>query len=223
MPRKSRSTQPSSLAWRPTSYWDHTDPVSAILVNVKGTVRRRALRNALQGGAPDAPVDELMRDELPDDERKAWGRIHPACMGGEYLPAYLPGEVEIARFQLKSLLSDVISIRARRAGRIHYRVVDEYPEHHTMTLSPRTSVRPLTLGAMVRLLWSVRESEGEGPGFMAYSIESGMEAGDDRETVAEFMTVESEIYPELGELIAQGIERYLDVKYPVEPEEEEEE
>jgi len=222
MPRKSRSTQPQSLAWRPTSYWDLADPVSAILVNVKGTVRRRALRNALQGSTPDAPVDELMRDELPDDERKAWGRIHPSCMGGEYLPGYLPGEVEIARIQLKSMLSDVISIRARRAGRIHYRVVDEYPEDHKMTLSPQTSARPLTLGAMVRLLWSVRESEGQGPGFIACSIDSNIEAGDDRETVAEFMTVESEIYPELGGLIAQGIERYLNVKYPVEPEEADE-
>ncbi len=222
MPRKSRSIRPQSLAWRPTSYWDLTNPISAIVVNVKGAVRRRALRNALQGGAPDALVDELMRDELPNDERRAWSRIHPSFMGGEYLASYLPGEVEIARIQLKTMLSDVISIRARRAGRIHYRVVDEYPEYHTLALSPRTSTRPLSLGAMVRMLWSIRESEGEGPGFIAYSLNSGIEAGDDRQTVAEFMTVESEIYPELGGLIAQGIERYLNVKYPVESEEEDE-
>ncbi len=221
MPRKSRSIRPQSLAWRPTSYWDLAGPVSAIVVNVKGTVRRSLIRDALQGEPVAFPLDDLTREELPPGERQAWGRIHPACMGGEYLPSYLPGEVEIARIQLKSMLSDVISIRARRAGRIHYRVVDEYPEHHTMTLIPQTSARPLTLGGMVRLLWSVRESEGEGPGFVAYSLDSSIEAGDDRETVERFMTVQSEIYPELGRLIAQGIDRYLNVKYPVQLEEEE--
>jgi len=39
--------------------------------------------------------------------------IHPSFMGGEYLPDYRRDEIEIARIELESTTSDVISVRAR--------------------------------------------------------------------------------------------------------------
>jgi len=53
MPRATRTTPPVTLDWRPASYWDHADPVTAILVNVKGEVRRNLIRIALEGRDPE--------------------------------------------------------------------------------------------------------------------------------------------------------------------------
>ena len=60
-------------------------------------------------------------------------------MGGEYLPDYLPEEVEIARVAMESTTADVISIRAfmEADNLIHYRVVDEYEFSQPFTESPR--------------------------------------------------------------------------------------
>ena len=58
---------------------------------------------------------------------EALGRIHPAFMGGEYLPDLSQDEVKIARITIASTTQDVTSVYARRGkNRIHYRVVDEY-------------------------------------------------------------------------------------------------
>ncbi len=47
-------------------------------------------------------------------------------MGDEYLPDYLPGEVEIARVSLRSVTADMIALRARPEGvGIRYRWVAE--------------------------------------------------------------------------------------------------
>jgi hypothetical protein len=48
-------------------------------------------------------------------------------MGGEYLPNRKDTEVEIARININSTLSDVTSVYAKAGkNRIYYRVVDEY-------------------------------------------------------------------------------------------------
>ena len=56
----------------------------------------------------------LLEAELDDDARARLGAIHPMLMGGEYLPSFRQGEVEIARIALASVTGDVFSIRARR-------------------------------------------------------------------------------------------------------------
>jgi hypothetical protein len=61
--------------------------------------------------------DDLLREALDDDTRRSLDRIHPSFMGGEYLPDYGRDEVEIARIELESTTSDVISVRARPRGR----------------------------------------------------------------------------------------------------------
>jgi hypothetical protein len=224
MPRNARVTPPVSLDWRPRSYWDLTDPVSAILVNVKGDVRRRILQAALEGTAPLASTDRLMREALPDDERAAWGGVHPNCLGGEYLPAYLPGETEIARIVLESVTRDVISIRARRrrgGTRLFYRVVDEYPDLYAFRFTPRSSAEPLTLAAMLEFIWTLRiDEEDGGEGFCRACIRMNIEGGSDVEAMATFITVESLVYPDLGRLAGERLRAWTRQEYPEEKEPE---
>ena len=55
------------------------------------------------------------------------GQIYPSFMGGEYLPDADDGEVEIARVALRSVMADVMSVRAcLEEDGIRYRIVDEY-------------------------------------------------------------------------------------------------
>ena len=39
------------LDFRPRSYWDHANPASAILQNIKGQVRREMVRDFIEGTA----------------------------------------------------------------------------------------------------------------------------------------------------------------------------
>jgi hypothetical protein len=97
-------------------------------------------------GKLDQLSDELLRASLSDEARVSLGKIHPTFMGGECLPNYGRQEVEIARIELTSTTSDVISLRARPSGpRIKYRVVDEYQTE--FQLPQETSRRPLSLCA----------------------------------------------------------------------------
>jgi len=50
-------------------------------------------------------------DVLDEETRIRIGKIHSSFMGGEYLPVYGPGQIEIARIELESTTSDVISVR----------------------------------------------------------------------------------------------------------------
>ena len=103
--------------------------------------------------------DFLASSGLSDGERAAFGRLHPAFMGGEYLPDMKRDEVIIARITIASTTQDVTCIYARRGrSRIHYRVVDEYGGETLSGNGVRTSNRPLTLGALessFNATWSI--------------------------------------------------------------------
>ena len=114
---------------RPETYWPQTPTERTVLATVNGTVRRDLAKVALETGELVASADFLLEEQLSDDERTAWGRIHPAFLGGEFLPPRRPHEVTIVRIDLESTTADVIEVRARWTGaRIVYRVVDEYEE-----------------------------------------------------------------------------------------------
>jgi hypothetical protein len=123
-------------------------------------------------------------------------------MGGEYLPDYRPGEVEIVRIQLKSTTYDVISVRARRTPkRIAYRVVDEYGAEFLWR--PTHSRRPLSLGEMIRLIDGIRYVDSDAHwythGFMSAlrgEVPDVIE-NDWIEIMADFVTVQSDCYPSL--------------------------
>ncbi len=138
--------------FRPESYWDDDDPLQAILRNVKGENRRQLIRNYAASGRLEELDAELLRDEVDPGTRERLGRIHPSFMGGEYLPGYLPGEVEIARICLRSTTADVVTVRARptATGQIAYRVEDEYKAQFKLPFI--TSKYPLTLADLIQLL-----------------------------------------------------------------------
>lgn len=195
------------LNWRPLSYSDHPDPVSAILSQVKGQARRQVLRGRLQrGGQTD--LEYFAKEELTPSERTGWGSLFPQHMGGEYLPPRRQS-VEIARIVMHSTTMDVVSIRARRYhGRIGYSAVDEYPDMHEFLVRPKSSTRPLTLGQLANLISGLL-LQGEGSeDFITQILTMNAECGGP-ETLPGFLWVESEVYPGLGAVMNERIDAII--------------
>ena len=138
------------LDYRPASYfWPH-GLATHLLARVKGATRKAALKNLIDAGRLDEVPAVLAKSALSEEERRAIGRIHPALMGGEYLPDLDRTEIEIARISIRSTTADVTSLYARRGGScIHYRVVDEYGGDTLTGDNERSSDKPLTLGELV--------------------------------------------------------------------------
>jgi hypothetical protein len=180
--------------FRPKSYWDDSDPLKAILKNIKGEKRRQMVIDYWNAGHLEKLNATLLQDELDTEERRSLGRIHPSFMGGEYLPGYLPGEVEIARIWLQSTTSDVISLRAcPRPSGISYRIEDEYEGQFTL---PITESRfPLSLGELVRQF-----EEGRLKGLFG-NIATGYNEMNaefaERESLRHFTRITSNIYSQL--------------------------
>jgi hypothetical protein len=180
--------------FRPQSYWQISDPLGAILVNVKGKRRRKMIRDFWEAGAIGELERDLLVDCLSEEQRDRLGKIHPSFMGGEYLPDYTEGEVEIARIELESTMADVISVRARQeAEQIAYSIVDEYETE--FTVSPTHSGKPLTLGELVSLIDGGMEEGSLGIYYtqMNYTGESL----EDLNRIRSFTRVESVFYPQL--------------------------
>ncbi len=184
--------------FRPKSYWAETDPLSAILRNVTGENRRQMITDYWAFGRIEELDISLLQDEVDADTRTNLGRIHPSFMGGEFLPPYLPGEVEIARIDLKSTTSDVISLRARPSPEgISYRVVDEYKAEFTLPISHST--KPLTLAETINQFdqGSLDDSgfdnrDGLSLGYNWLNVDE-----DNYESLRKFTSISSQIYRQL--------------------------
>jgi len=199
---------PKDYDWnyRPDSYWEGPEND---LNNIKGEMRRRLIEDAMSEREYDDIPDEILKDELSDNVRRFIGALHPANMGGEYLPPYLPDEVEIARVSMESVTGDVISIRARKTddGLIHYRMVDEYEDSGDgiYKCHPETSSQPLTFGELVSVIDNAERTELEDeslPGLANHLRDSNYlcDRSEDRlDTLVEFVDASSPFYPELGE------------------------
>jgi hypothetical protein len=146
------------LAFRPRTYLGPVPLEAHLLSRVAGETRREILRKELAAGNLDLPP-ELFACLLDEEDHNAIGRIHPAVMGGEYLPPLFDDEVEIAHISLASVTADQTSVRAQRvAGGIAYRIVDEYGEDETeYRCSPDRSDLPLTLGELVAMIDGAQE------------------------------------------------------------------
>ena len=68
--------------YRPSSYWDGTDLLEAILKGVTGTERRKIITDAWNVGRLDRLPREYLEPSLDDEARSLLGQIHPAFMGG---------------------------------------------------------------------------------------------------------------------------------------------
>jgi len=208
-----------AVEYRPNSYWIAPDPRSVIKNQVKGTARRDLIDRSLEDGSLEDIPDELLEDTLNENVRRATGSLHPKMMGGEYLPDYLPDEVEIARICLSSTTYDVISVRARRSGKkIAYRVVDEYwDEGTTFILKRQESDFPLSLAGLIDLIDTTQQDRAgeklEKLGLTTVFRELNLESLP--ENLVSFVSVESEFYPALGdhyrrEAMAWFVEKYLE-------------
>ena len=182
--------------FRPASYWEDLDPLSAILRNVTGENRRQMITDYWNAGKLEE-LDPALLHDVPDDAaRQRLGRIHPSFMGGEYLPGYLPGEVEIARICLQSTTSDVISLRARpnEAG-IAYRIADEYEGNFSLPITQ--SKRPLTLAELVRQFEHGQLHELDNDGGLALGYNNMNAEGCDFEDLRNFTRITSTLYRQL--------------------------
>ena len=176
----------SSMAYRPRDYFGRYDIQTELMTSVKGTIRRKALRSALERGQLDQIPDEVKQATLHELNLQMVGSFHPRFMGGEYLPKIKIGEVEIARISINSTTGDVTCLYARPVGgRILYRMADEYEGSTLGKTSTRTSTKPLTMGQMIRFFlksWNLFEC-----------LDCNYEADTNRQLA--FFNAESEYYP----------------------------
>ena len=191
------------LKFRPATYFWPLALERHLLSRIKGAHRRAALRTLIATGCVDGYPDFLAQSSLGDEERQILGQMHPAYMGGEYLPEMKDTEVEIARITIASVTQDVTSVFARRAKhRIHYRVVDEYGGDTLCGKARRTSTQPLTLGELEAFFngaWSI----------FAVLTMNFSEQGCDREQMQRFVVgVESQFYPQIGKLYRLRIDAW---------------
>jgi hypothetical protein len=194
--------------YRPESYWDVSDPLQAIAINVKGTRRRQMIRDYWEAGAVADLEQGLLLGCLTEEDRASLGRIHPSFMGGEYLPDYAEGEGEIARIELQSTTADTISIRARKDGdRIEYSIVDEYETE--FSVFPKNSEGPLTLAELIGLIDGATEEGSLGLYYTQMNYEGGERSIEWLDQMRLFTRVESAFYPQLN----LHYEKLLDVWY----------
>src|SRR3989442_15456290 len=85
------------LEFRPRSYFWPLGLETHLLARIKGAERKAELQRLIDAGRMDEIPNFLVQSALGGAERQALGRIHPALMGGEYLPDLLENEVVIAR------------------------------------------------------------------------------------------------------------------------------
>jgi hypothetical protein len=165
---------------------------------------------------PELIDSELLQHALPHENRQAQGRIHPAFMGGEYLPSNRAGEVEIARITIASTTQDVTCVYARKVGqRIHYRVVDEYSGDTLDGLGHRTSLKPLTLKQLTDFFlktWNLLSCLDANFESHAYP----------RDEVHGFIVdASSSFYAEFDSLIHAHVDEWLDQVSPIQDDESE--
>jgi hypothetical protein len=209
--------------FQPTSYWSPAaNPLDVALRNVKGRNRREMIRDFYAEGNLEVLSDELLTDTLDEQARDSIGLIHPSFMGGEYLPNYARHEVEIARIELESTTSDVISVRAPLSGeRIKYTVCDEYESE--FKLPQRSSSHPFSLRKLIWFLDNVEHRESD-PGWNRFGFvlsynQCNHDCGTPLGELENFTRVTSDFYPDLTLHYAQNHRRVapvLQVECPTE-------
>ena len=188
------------LSFRPSSYFWPLGLERHLLARIKGAERKAALQSLIDAGRLDDIPDYLARSALSGDERELLGRIHPAFMGGEYLPDLMESEVMVASIVIASTTQDVTCVYARRGKhRIYYRVVDEYGGSTISGRGTRNSMRPLTLGQLEAFFngaWSI---------FAVLDANFG-DSGYDLDEMLDFIvSIDSEFYPTLDTLYRRQI------------------
>ncbi len=194
--RPTRTPNSINLDFRPETYFWPLNLETHLLSHIKGAKRREILKAAVARNEIDEVWELIGRSELPEEIREGLGTIHPAFLGGEFLPGREEGEVEVARITLESATCDVTCVYARfEEGMFHFRVVDEY-EGETLS-GPATcaSDKPLTLGELVEFF------DGAWP--LMRVLE--MNYADDLRGMLGFFRAESAFYPQLDALYQRRV------------------
>lgn len=202
------------LSFRPSSRLFPLTAEKLLLSRVKGTQRRESLTAAIEQDRLSDLNPFFTQTSLSAEDRRARAAIHPSFMGGEYLPDFEEGELEMARLSLRSVTADVISIRLRRTeDGFVYRIVDEYMDQDPNGLldEPTTIIvdQPLTMKDFGAFVVQVSRMDHW----------CGPESHETEEEAQDFVVATSEFYPEFGDYIAEAIS----LKYPKPHSEDEEE
>jgi len=189
------------LDFRPDTYWPKSLTPDQLISRIRGKVRQDMARQVFSEKGFTGLSEFIAREELGEEDRAAWGAIHPMFMGGEYLPPSDDGEVEIVRISLRSVTGDQISVRAKREGEtVKYRVVSEYEDDEDMHyLQPfYESNGPLTLGRLVSLI-DGSEIPGDiySGGLVVASWNAGYDGSGKVDDSINFVSIDSPFYPEL--------------------------
>jgi hypothetical protein len=198
--------QPIDYSYRPSSYWDAIN-LRQVVANIKGAERKKLALRLMKERRLEEASDLILADCLSNEDRVRLSELHPALMGGEFLPEYLADEVEIARVTMASVTTDVIGVRARPENRrIAYRAVDEYDSR--FVIRPRSSLRPLSLRQLISLIDTGRDSKGNaiGLGIVQTLLDCTEEPA---AAFAGFLEFSSEFYPDLSEHYRMATQQWL--------------
>jgi hypothetical protein len=189
------------LSSRPDTYWPESPTPELLLSRIRGKVRQDIARRRYAEHGFSALEEFLVKDRLSDEERDAWGAVDPSCLGGEYLPDLLDGEVEIARISMASTTRDQISVRARRQDEvIRYRIVDEYGDEDSngYDLPFETTARPMTLLELMDLIEGAGARGNETPGgLFTANWQYLYDCGDGPDEIMGFISLSSPFYKEI--------------------------
>jgi hypothetical protein len=189
-------TENINLAYRPKSYFAPLRLEEQLIAQVKSAVVRRKLEKLHTEGRLDELRALLKENGILKSSLKGLETIHPAFMGGNYLPGAVEGEIEIARIEIDSTTNDVTSLLAKQdEGRIQYWVVDEYDGETLTGPVEMTCDKPLTLGEMADFFldaWNLIE-------VLKMNFEGNQEASLD------FFIAKSKFYPDFDRLCRQRV------------------
>lgn len=148
------SGDPNDRSWRPDSFVVPNHPLDVLLMGVRGTALRAEIAEAY-GKLDQERIGQLLEQaERTREVVKEFGDPDLDTFGGQLLPLFLPGEVEVLRIESREDFEDVVSVRAHpHAGGWRLRVVDD---DGTPYRSPRDwyPLRP-TLGELIEFIRSV--------------------------------------------------------------------
>jgi hypothetical protein len=183
-----------NLDFRPSTYFGPQSLPEHLIAQVKGDAVKKQLEELYKEGRFEELTNLLNSLSIDQAEIKALGSIHPMFMGGNYLPDTAANEIEVARIVIESTTFDVTCLYARfDAGKIHYRVVDEYDGDTLSGPSEMVSDKPLTLGEMTDFFLS------------AWSLIDVLEMNfeDDLDSALGFFSARSEFYADFHDICTE--------------------
>lgn len=187
------------LNFRPASYFGPQRLEEYLFSKIKSGEIRSHVQELFRAGRHSEVRELLGAEGISTRAQRALEAVHPALMGGNYLPDPALGEVEIGRIRIRSTTGDVTSVYAKLDdGAIRYRVVDEYNGDTLAGPAEKESRTPLTLSEFMDFFlstWPLMEC-----------IESN---GLDLDTGLDFFLAESTYYPNFDSLCRQRVTEHF--------------